>query len=214
MRSSTVGLIRPRTTRNGATRKRNGPPLRREIRPRGGRVLVLGIWNEPNHRLLAWDVRGISDTPGYAIRRIRRALPAPKSAAQTRRAAATIHRNFLEHCLRGTNFATGKSALPSISFPSTPKVRRPIPNDQCAHGNLRQLPNDRRCFRMMLLSLSLKANRSSSGSPIPKAARLARDLRSPTATGRCIPATRPRCSLAIRTGRRHGSILRRPDLGL
>ena len=83
------------------------------------------VWNEPNigyWRGTPEEFSSSTTTPSTpcAARCRRRA-----SAARNGRAAAgQFMRDFLEHCLRGTNYATGQtSARRSTSSPSTPKAQ-------------------------------------------------------------------------------------------
>jgi xylan 1,4-beta-xylosidase len=75
------------------------------------------VWNEPN--IFYWH-----GTPeeyfklyDHAVEGVRRALPAarvggPEVAGTRTPEASRFLRDFLEHCLRGTNFATGKAGSP------------------------------------------------------------------------------------------------------
>jgi xylan 1,4-beta-xylosidase len=81
------------------------------------------VWNEPN--ILYWrgtsaDYHRLYD---HAVHAVKRALPSarvggPEIAASRTPEAARFLRDFLEHCLRGTNHATGLigSPLDFISF--------------------------------------------------------------------------------------------------
>jgi xylan 1,4-beta-xylosidase len=71
------------------------------------------VWNEPN--IGYW--RGTPDEflklHDYAIDAVRRALPTAKvGGADTAGSGGRFTRKFLEHCLRGTNYATGKIGTP------------------------------------------------------------------------------------------------------
>src|SRR4051812_26309213 len=77
------------------------------------------VWNEPN--IAYWrgtpsEFRKLHD---YAIDAVRRALPTARvGGADTAGSGGRFTREFLEHCLRGTNYATGKIGTPIdfISF--------------------------------------------------------------------------------------------------
>lgn len=77
------------------------------------------VWNEPNigyWRGTPAEFRKLHD---YAIDAVRRALPTARvGGADTAGSGGKFTRDFLEHCLRGTNHATGKVGTPLdfISF--------------------------------------------------------------------------------------------------
>ncbi len=76
-------------------------------------------WNEPNigyWRGTPAEFRKLHD---YAIDAVRRALPTARvGGADTAGSGGKFTRDFIEHCLRGTNFVTGKVGTPLdfISF--------------------------------------------------------------------------------------------------
>src|SRR5436190_16841855 len=91
-----------------------GPALRQKIWGRGSRVVVLGSLERIEHRLLAR-----LKLHDYAIDGVRRALPAARvGGMDTAGSGGRITRSFIEHCLRGTNYATGQIGTPLdfISF--------------------------------------------------------------------------------------------------
>src|SRR5205085_11141669 len=71
------------------------------------------VWNEPNigyWRGTPADFRKLHD---YAIDAVRRALPTARvGGADTAGSGGHFTREFLEHCLRGTNYASGKVGTP------------------------------------------------------------------------------------------------------
>ena len=77
------------------------------------------VWNEPNigyWRGTPAEFRKLHD---YAIDAVRRALPTARvGGADTAGSGGRFTREFLEHCLRGTNYATGRIGTPLdfISF--------------------------------------------------------------------------------------------------
>ncbi|HUR47519.1 MAG TPA: hypothetical protein VMZ27_16670 [Candidatus Saccharimonadales bacterium] len=77
------------------------------------------VWNEPNigyWRGTPAEFRKLHD---FAIDAVRRALPTARvGGADTAGSGGKFTRDFLEHCLRGTNYATGKVGTPLdfISF--------------------------------------------------------------------------------------------------
>ena len=91
-----------------------GEALRRAVRPRRSRDVVLGGLERAEHRLLAGHAGGVPQAA-----RLRRSTPC---AARCRRRASAgrtsagsggaFMRDFLEHCLRGTNYATGETGTP------------------------------------------------------------------------------------------------------
>ena len=77
------------------------------------------VWNEPNigyWRGTPAEFRKLHD---YAIDAVKRALPTARvGGADTAGSGGKFTRDFIEHCLRGTNYATGKIGTPLdfISF--------------------------------------------------------------------------------------------------
>ena len=71
------------------------------------------VWNEPNigyWRGTPDEFRKLND---YAIDAVRRALPTARvGGADTAGSGGRFTRAFFEHCLRGTNYATGKIGTP------------------------------------------------------------------------------------------------------
>jgi xylan 1,4-beta-xylosidase len=77
------------------------------------------VWNEPNIGYWHGTPEEFLKLHDYAIDGVRRALPSAKvGGADSAGSGGRFTRNFLEHCLRGTNFATGKVGTPLdfISF--------------------------------------------------------------------------------------------------
>jgi xylan 1,4-beta-xylosidase len=71
------------------------------------------VWNEPNIGYWHGTPEEFLKLHDYAIDGVRRALPTAKvGGADTAGSGGRFTRNFLEHCLRGTNFATGKIGTP------------------------------------------------------------------------------------------------------
>jgi xylan 1,4-beta-xylosidase len=70
------------------------------------------VWNEPNigyWRATPQEFRRLHDT---AIDAVRRALPTAKVGGPDTAGGGRYLREFLEHCVRGTNYATGKRGTP------------------------------------------------------------------------------------------------------
>ena len=81
------------------------------------------VWNEPNIAYWHGTVEEYEKLYDYAVDAVRRALPearvgGPEVAGTGGEGATRFLRAFLEHCARGTNYATGKigSPLDFISF--------------------------------------------------------------------------------------------------
>ncbi len=76
------------------------------------------VWNEPNIGYWRGTREEFIKLHDYAIDAVRRALPSAKvGGADTAGSGGRFTRDFLEHCLRGTNYATGKIGTP-IDFVS------------------------------------------------------------------------------------------------
>jgi xylan 1,4-beta-xylosidase len=78
------------------------------------------VWNEPNIGYLKGSkVEDYMKIYDYAADGLKRALPTAQiGGAETAGPGGAFQRQFIEHCLEGTNYATGKkgSPLDSISF--------------------------------------------------------------------------------------------------
>jgi xylan 1,4-beta-xylosidase len=77
------------------------------------------VWNEPNIGYWRGKPDEFLKLHDYAIHGVKRALPAAKvGGADTAGSGGNFTRQFLEHCLRGTNFASGQVGTPLdfISF--------------------------------------------------------------------------------------------------
>jgi len=77
------------------------------------------VWNEPNIGYWRGTPEEFHKLHDYAIDAVRRALPTAKvGGPDTAGSGGRFTRDFIEHCLRGTNFATGKIGTPLdfISF--------------------------------------------------------------------------------------------------
>jgi xylan 1,4-beta-xylosidase len=71
------------------------------------------VWNEPNIGYWRGTPEEFLKLHDYAIDGVRRALPTARvGGADTAGSGGRFTRAFLEHCLRGTNFATGKIGTP------------------------------------------------------------------------------------------------------
>ena len=77
------------------------------------------VWNEPNIGYWRGTPQEFLKLHDYAIDGVRRALPTARvGGADTAGSGGRFTRDFLEHCLRGTNFVTGRIGTPLdfISF--------------------------------------------------------------------------------------------------
>ena len=90
-----------------------GEALRRAIRRRRSCDLVLGNVERGEHRLLARHARGVSQAARLRHRRRAARLPNAKvGGPDTAGSGGDFTRDFLEHCLRGKNYATGEIGTP------------------------------------------------------------------------------------------------------
>ncbi|MBN1975091.1 MAG: hypothetical protein JW787_15725 [Sedimentisphaerales bacterium] len=70
-------------------------------------------WNEANIQYWQGTPEEFLKLHDYAINAVRRALPdARVGGPDTAGSGGSFQKNFLEHCLRGTNYATGKTGTP------------------------------------------------------------------------------------------------------
>ena len=71
------------------------------------------VWNEPNIGYWRGTREEFLKLHDYAIDAVRRALPTARvGGADTAGSGGRFTRSFFEHCLRGTNYATGKVGTP------------------------------------------------------------------------------------------------------
>ena len=84
------------------------------------------VWNEANIGYWRGTPQEFHKLHDYAIDGVRRALPTARvGGADTAGSGGRFTRDFLEHCLRGTNYATGKVGTP-IDFVSFHAKGAPI----------------------------------------------------------------------------------------
>ncbi len=77
------------------------------------------VWNEPNIGYWHGTPEEFRKLHDYAIDGVKRALPTARvGGADSAGSGGKFTRDFLDHCVRGTNFATGKTGTPIdfISF--------------------------------------------------------------------------------------------------
>ena len=71
------------------------------------------VWNEPNIPYWKGTPQEFHKLHDYAIDAVRRALPTAKvGGPDTAGSGGRFTRDFIEHCLRGTNYATGRIGTP------------------------------------------------------------------------------------------------------
>lgn len=70
------------------------------------------VWNEPNIGYWQGSPEEFFRLHDHAIHAVRRALPTAKVGGPDSAGGGRFLRQFLEHCLRGTNFATGEKGTP------------------------------------------------------------------------------------------------------
>ena len=165
------------------------------------------VWNEANIGYWRGTPEEFLKLHDYAIAGVRRALPTAKvGGADTAGDGGRFTRRFIEHCLNGTNFATGEKGTPldfvSFHAKGAPIVyRRPR-----AHGHRQPAAHDRRRFSHHGLVSGNQDEADHHRRIRPGRLRLpARDRSSPTATARCSPATRrPVFPASIDLAARHG----------
>ena len=125
-RSTPAGPIRRRTTRSGASWSTSGRSTasRSTARPRSRRW-YWEIWNEPNIGYWRGTPEEFRKLHDYAIDGVRRALPTARvGGPDTAGRGGQFTRDFFEHQLRGTNYATGKIGTP-LDFVVVPRQGPP-----------------------------------------------------------------------------------------
>ena len=201
-RSSRGGLIRPRTTRNGASWSTSGPgtasrnlaaPRLSRGTGRHGTKPTSATGKAPPENSTSYTIMPL---PAFGVPCPRRGSAAPTLPGSGGRWT----RDFLDHCLHGTNYATGKIGTPldfvSFHAKGSPQfvdghVRMGIANQ------LRVIDDGFRHCRLVSRTEG-QADRDrrirSRGAAPPVGAR-----NSAIATARCIPAIRQRASPASTT---------------
>jgi xylan 1,4-beta-xylosidase len=115
------------------------------------------VWNEPNIGYWRGTPQEFLKLHDYAIEGVRRALPNAKvGGADTAGSGGRFTRQFLEHCLRGTNFATGTIGTP-IDFVSFHAKGAPVyTNGHVRMGIANQLRTVEEGFRLVAAFPELK----------------------------------------------------------
>ncbi len=116
------------------------------------------VWNESNIGYWRGTPEEFQKLHDYAIDGVRRALPTAKvGGPDTAGSGGRFTRQFLEHCLRGTNYATGKLGTP-IDFVSFHAKGAPIyTNDHVRMGIANQLRTVEDGFRIVASYPELKS---------------------------------------------------------
>jgi xylan 1,4-beta-xylosidase len=115
------------------------------------------VWNEPNIGYWRGTPQEFLKLHDYAIDGVRRALPSARvGGADTAGSGGRFTRNFLEHCLRGTNFATGKLGTPLDFISFHAKGSPTYTNDHVRMGIAAQLRTIDDGFRIIASFPELK----------------------------------------------------------
>lgn len=115
------------------------------------------VWNEANIGYWKGTPAEFHKLHDYAIDGVRRALPTARvGGPDSAGAGGRWTRNFIEHCLRGTNYATGKIGTP-LDFVSFHAKGAPVyTNDHVRMGISTQLREIEAGFRMIASYPELK----------------------------------------------------------
>ena len=110
------------------------------------------VWNEPDIGYWRGTPEEYQKLYDYAADGVKRALPTarvggPEVTGPNGARTQQIFRDFLEHCLRGTNYATGRTGraarlhhLPRQGRPPDRRRPRPDGDQQSAEGDLQRVP--------------------------------------------------------------------------
>ena len=115
------------------------------------------VWNEPNIGYWRGTPQEFHKLHDFAIDAVRRALPAARvGGTDTAGSGGKFTQDFLEHCLRGTNYATGKVGTP-IDFISFHAKGAPVTtNGHVRMGIVAQLQTIEDGFRIIASYPALK----------------------------------------------------------
>jgi xylan 1,4-beta-xylosidase len=115
------------------------------------------VWNEPNIGYWKGTPEEFLKLHDYAIDGVRRALPTARvGGADTAGSGGRFTRQFLEHCLNGTNFATGKIGTPLDFISFHAKGSPTYTNDHVRMGMANQLRTIEDGFRIIASYPELK----------------------------------------------------------
>jgi xylan 1,4-beta-xylosidase len=116
------------------------------------------VWNEPNIGYWRGTPEEFRKLHDYAIDAVRRALPTARvGGPDTAGSGGRFTREFLEHCLRGTNFATGKIGTPIDFISFHAKGSPTTTNGHVRMGMATQLRNIDDGFRIVASYPELKS---------------------------------------------------------
>jgi xylan 1,4-beta-xylosidase len=115
------------------------------------------VWNEPNIGYWKGTPQEFLKLHDYAIDGVRRALPTARvGGADTAGSGGRFTRQFLEHCLSGTNFASGKIGTPLDFISFHAKGAPTYTNDHVRMGIANQLRTIEDGFRIIASYPELK----------------------------------------------------------
>ncbi|HXC98506.1 MAG TPA: beta-xylosidase [Verrucomicrobiae bacterium] len=116
------------------------------------------VWNESNIGYWKGTPQEFLKLHDYAVDGVKRALPTARvGGADTAGSGGGFSRNFLEHCLRGTNFATGKIGTPIDFFSFHAKGAPSFPDGHVRMGIANQLRTVEDGFRILAAFPELKS---------------------------------------------------------
>ncbi len=112
------------------------------------------VWNEPDIGYWQGTPEEYHKLYDYAADAVKRALPAariggPHTTGPVAPKAAAFLRNFLEHCARGKNYATGKTGSPLDYVAFHPKGNPKVIDDRVRMGSSRQLQSIDKGFEIV-----------------------------------------------------------------
>ncbi len=115
------------------------------------------VWNEPNIGYWKGTPEEFRKLHDFAIDGVRRALPTAKvGGADTAGSGGRFTREFLEHCLRGSNHATGKTGTPLDFVSFHAKGAPSVVNGRVRMGIANQLQTIADGFRIVASYPELK----------------------------------------------------------
>jgi xylan 1,4-beta-xylosidase len=115
------------------------------------------VWNEPNIGYLHGGLTNFLKIHDYAIDGVKRALPTARvGGPDVAGDGGQFSRTFLEHCLHGTNYATGQIGTPIDFFSFHAKGAPIFTNDHVRMGIANQLGTANTGFRLLARYPDLK----------------------------------------------------------
>lgn len=115
------------------------------------------VWNESNIGYWRGGPQNFLKLHDYAIDGVKRALPTARvGGADSAGDGGQYSRNFLEHCLRGTNYATGQIGTPIDFFSFHAKGAPSFTNNHVRMGIANQLRTVQAGFRILASYPELK----------------------------------------------------------